>query len=271
MKPYKIGLALSGGGVKGVAHIGVLKVLEEHNIFPDCVSGSSAGAMVGALYASGKKADEIFEIFQKASIFSFSNFAFGKPGLIDLERFKSQFETFFEVDSFESLSTKLFINTTDLVKGRTKVFKKGPLVDTILASSAFPLVFSPYNINGTLYVDGGVVNNFPVEPLVAKCDYILGVYVDPLKPIEASKLTNSFKVLDRVYQITTRYTSLQKFDKCNHIILPQKLEHYGTFDMKKAKEIFDLGYEEAQKHIPVILTELENIKSKNLPTEQNSL
>jgi NTE family protein len=195
---YKIGLVLSGGGVKGVAHIGVLKALAEHGIYPDCISGSSAGAMVGALYASGKSPDEIFEIFQKSAIFKFSNFAVGKPGLIDLEKFKPYFSKYFPEDSYEALKYKLFICTTDLIRGRGKIFQKGPLVDTILASSAFPMVFSPYNINGTLYVDGGIVNNFPVEPLLGKCDYILGVFVNPLKKVTTNKVSNSFRVMERV-------------------------------------------------------------------------
>ena len=260
MNPYKFGLVLSGGGVKGVAHIGLLKALEEHDIYPDCISGCSAGAMVGALYAAGKTADEIFAIFQKVSLFSFSNFAFGKPGLIDLARFKTQFQTFFNMDTYESLPITLFINATDLIKGQTRIFSKGPLVDTILASSAFPLVFSPYKINDDLYVDGGVINNFPIEPLLNKCDYILGSYVNPIKDTEAKHITNTFKVMERVYEIATSYTSLQKLNHCNRIILPQELDSYNTFDMKKAALIYQMGYEEAKKSMPLILEELDALR-----------
>lgn len=268
---FKIGLVLSGGGVKGIAHIGALKALGEHDIFPDCVSGSSAGAMVGALYAAGKKPEEIFQIFQESNIFSFSNFAFGKPGIIDLEKFKAQFQKYFPEDSFEALERKLFVSTTDLIRGRTKIFQKGPLVDAILASSAFPMVFSPYKIQDGLYADGGIVNNFPVEPLVGKCDYILGVYVNPLKKTAPEKLTNTLRVMERVYQITTRYSSILKLEDCDRIILPQELEQYSTFDMKKAPTIFEMGYEVTKKNIPTILEDLEKIKSMGLPNEQSSL
>jgi NTE family protein len=250
----KMGLVLSGGGVKGVAHIGVLKALAEHGIYPDIVSGSSAGAVVGALYASGRTADEIFSIFKESSIFSFSNFAFGKPGIIDLLKFKRQFQRYFDHDFFEELQRPLFVAATDLVRGRNKIFQSGPLVDTILASSAFPLVFSPYEIKGTLYADGGIVNNFPVEPLLKRCDYILGVYVNPLKKIEPTKLSNSFRVSERVYQIATRYSSLLKLEHCNFVILPQQLEQFGTFDMKRADAIFDIGYREALEAMPEIIS-----------------
>ena len=83
---HKLGLVLSGGGVKGVAHIGALRALAENNIQPTCISGTSAGAIIGALYAYGKSADEIFEIFENSHLFSLSRFAFGKPGFIDIEK-----------------------------------------------------------------------------------------------------------------------------------------------------------------------------------------
>lgn len=257
----KIGLALSGGGVKGVAHIGVLKALEEAQIFPDSISGTSAGALVGALYASGKSPDDIFEIFDKSVIFSFSNMALGKPGFIDLLKFKPYFQQYFPEKTFASLERPLFVAATDLVQGKTKIFKSGDVVDAVLASSAFPLVFSPYTINGKLYADGGIVNNFPIEPLLKDCDYIIGVYANPLKHIESNQLKNTLHIMDRVYQIATRYASLQKIEECHHILLPQQLEQYGTFEMKKAKEIYELGYAETKKHINTIVSEIEELKS----------
>ncbi|MAN59682.1 MAG: patatin [Flavobacteriaceae bacterium] len=253
----KIGLVLSGGGVKGVAHIGVLKALAEANIHPQLLSGSSAGALVGALYASGRTPDEILAIFKESSIFTLSNFAFGKPGIIDLSKFKKQFQRYFDTDSFESLQKTLFVAATDLVRGRNKIFQSGPVVDAILASSAFPLMFSPYDIKGTLYADGGIVNNFPVEPLLDKCDFIIGVYVNPLQKIEPSKLTNTYRVSERVYQIATRYSSLLKLERCHYVLMPQVLEQYGTFDMKKANTIYNIGYEEALKAMPEITSALE--------------
>lgn len=257
----KIGLALSGGGVKGVAHIGVLKALEEAAIFPDCISGTSAGALVGALYASGKSPDNIFKIFDESVIFSFSNMALGKPGFIDLLKFKPYFQEFFPEKTFASLQRELFVATTDLVHGETKIFKSGDLVDAVLASSAFPMVFSPYKIDGKLYADGGIVNNFPIEPLLKDCDYIIGVYANPLKNIDNNHLTSTLRILERVYQIATRYASLQKIEECHHILLPQQLEQYGTFEMKKAKEIYELGYTETKKHINTIVSEIEELKS----------
>ena len=141
------------------------------------------------------------------------------------------------------------------------MFQSGNVVDAVLASSAFPLVFSPYKIDGKPYVDGGVVNNFPIEPLLEDCDYILGVFANPLKKVEPNHLSNSLRIMDRVYQIATRYASLQKLERCNHILLPQELEHYGTFEMKKAKEIYNLGYTETLKHIATISNEIEALKS----------
>lgn len=255
---HKLGLVLSGGGVKGAAHIGALKALAEHGVDATCISGTSAGAIIGALYAAEKSADEIFDIFQNSHLFSLSRFAFGKPGFIDIEKFVPYFQDHLSKDDFKFLSKEVFITATDLVKATAKIFDSGSLITAMLASSAFPLVFSPLRVKDALYADGGIINNFPVEPLIGKCESILGVYVSPIKKIGLSKLTSSWSVMERAYQISNRYASLQKMAQCDWVIHPQELERFGTFDMNKAGQIFEIGYESTLEMMDVIL---EGIKS----------
>lgn len=245
MTNIKYGLVLSGGGIRGVAHVGALKALEEFGIEPMVVSGSSAGALVGAFYSAGYHWEQIRDFFMDTSLFKIRNYAFRKPGLIDTDKFYDTLFKFFPEDSFESLEKKLFISTTDLIKGKTKYFHEGPLIRPVLASAAFPLVFSPVKMEGSLFGDGGISNNFPVEPIVAECDQIIGINVHPLKEIEPKDLKSSFSVIERVFSIGRMNSSIEKFNDCDILINPQELSNYGNFSMSSKKAIFDIGYQEA--------------------------
>ncbi|HDO26739.1 MAG TPA: phospholipase, partial [Bacteroidetes bacterium] len=173
----KIGLVLSGGGIRGIAHIGLIKVLEDHNIKPDIVSGASAGALVGALYAKGYSTETIIDFFHNTPLFRISFFAKNKPGLLDMEKYQTYFKEYFPEDSFESLEKQLYITATNLEDGRLDFFSSGELINPLLASAALPPVFAPVLINDKLYVDGGIMNNFPVEPLENNCDFIISSFV----------------------------------------------------------------------------------------------
>ncbi|NND08484.1 MAG: patatin-like phospholipase family protein [Saprospiraceae bacterium] len=248
-----IGLVLSGGGIRGVAHIGVIRALEEAGIFPDMIAGTSAGALVGALYAAGKSWQEMLTFFKEASIFRISNFAHGKPGLINSDKFYELYRSQFMEDSFEHLKKPLFIATCDLMKGREKLFSKGPLIKALLASAALPGVFSPIEINGALYADGGILNNFPVEPLLPLCSTIWGVYVNPIEELIPEDLDSTRQVVERAFHLTTRYPSLRKLKSCTHIICPAGLSAYATFSINAEQEIFELGYREAIKSLAISL------------------
>lgn len=239
------GLVLSGGGIRGVAHIGVIKALEEHGIYPTHISGTSAGAIVGALYAGGINWADILEFFKVIPIFHANRFALKKPGFLDTEKFYDEFKKFFPDDTFESLPKALFITATDIIKGELKIFDKGELIKPILASATFPGVFSPINIDGSFYVDGGVLNNFPIEPLKPSCDKIIGSYVNALKAIKIKDLKHSYNVLDRAYKIKSASESIAKFSECELVISPEELCDYGTFDMRSIDAIFEIGYNSA--------------------------
>ncbi|MFT5861682.1 MAG: NTE family protein [Flavobacteriales bacterium] len=244
-----IGLALSGGGIKGVAHIGTLKAITEQGIHIDRITGTSAGAIVGALYAGGYAWEVILEFFTKTSIFNLSRFALNKPGFIDTIKFQNDLELYFPEDSFEKLNIPLTITATEIESGNSKAFDSGKLVCPILASSAFPGVFTPIEIEGIYYFDGGVIDDFPVEYLVDICDYIIGSYANPLSEMTVDSLKYSYQVLNRAYEINLHHHVHNKFNNCDVFISPQELSQFGTFSMRNAKKIFEIGYEEAKKQL----------------------
>ena len=192
----KIGLALSGGGSRGVAHIGAIKALEEYGIFPTHIAGASAGAIVGALYAYGYNWEDILKFFKSIQILDFKKYALGKPGLIDTEKFYAQFNTYIKVDDFDVLKKSLTITATDILNGKLKTFNKGELIKPILASAAFPGVFAPVKIKDSYYVDGGALNNFPVESLIVDNDIIIGCYVNGYNTISINDLKYSYNVVE---------------------------------------------------------------------------
>ena len=117
-----IGLVLSGGGMRGAAHIGVIKALEEAEIFPTHISGTSAGAIVGALYAYGYNWKEILKFYESIQLLDITKYALGKPGFIDAEKFYSEFSTYLKDDNFDALKKVLTITATDVLKGKLKLF-----------------------------------------------------------------------------------------------------------------------------------------------------
>ena len=242
-----IGLVLSGGGVRGVAHIGVLKALEEKGISITHIAGTSAGAIVGALYAGGNSWEDILQFFKKTPIFHYKRYAKNKPGFIDTSKFYKDFSPFFKEDNFNILNKKLSITATNLITGKVTVFNEGELIKPVLASAAFPGLFTPVSLNGSLYVDGGVLNNFPVELINTVCDQTIGVYVNPLEEVTPQDLSHSYQVANRAYQISLGNKCVLKLKKCDVGIAPKQLTRYGMFNLKAIDTIFDIGYTEACK------------------------
>ncbi|AXP82242.1 NTE family protein RssA [Mariniflexile rhizosphaerae] len=245
----KIGLVLSGGGMRGMAHIGAIHALEEHGIIPTHIAGSSVGAVVGALYAYGYDWKEMLSFFRTIQIFELKRYAVNKPGIMDAEKFYSVFKLYLKEDNFSVLKKQLFVTATNVLNGKLAIFNTGELIKPILASAAFPGIFAPVNINGSYYVDGGVLNNFPVDLLKNTCDVIIGVYVNGFDTVVISDLKHSHNVVERVFKLKTVREDIKKFKKCDLIIYPKQLSKYGTFDKKYLDAIYKIGYDAANKEL----------------------
>lgn len=251
MENNNIGLVLSGGGVKAIAHVGLIEVLLENNIVPNIISGTSAGAMIGALYASGKSPKEMMTFFEKTRLFKMSLFARKKPGFLDSEKYVEHFKEYFP-NSFEDLKYPLTIAATNILKAETTYFKSGEIVKPIIASAALPPLFSPIDIEGELYSDGGILDNFPLDSIKNKCNKIIGSFVNPVSEIERSEIISSTDLIYRIYHIGMDAADIKKFDDCDYVFLPPKLNTIGIIDTKSIHKAYKIGYDFAQKEIETI-------------------
>lgn len=264
-----LGIVLSGGGVRGVAHIGLLQALSENNIHPQVISGTSAGALVGALYAAGYEAKDMLTFFKTTPLFGFSFYATTKPGLLDSEKYRQFFEQYFPEDNFSALYKRLFIGATDIAHARGVLFEKDELIRPLLASAALPPLFTPVEINNTLYVDGGIMDNFPVEPLTYECNRIIGSYVNPVSKLSKKYFTNSAKVFRRAADLRLYADSQFKFSQCEYVFEPQELSKFGLLDTKQIDAIFNIGYETACRDMESILKAIQQPTESFKPFEPN--
>lgn len=250
-----IGLVLSGGGVRGMAHIGLIKAMREHGIEAKMVAGTSIGALVGALYADDRSAEDMLNFFRETPLFQYSFFAINKPGFIDTERYISIFKKFFPDNSFESLKKPLSVVATNLLSGDVRIFEKGELIKPLLASAALPPVFSPVDIDGVLYADGGIMNNFPKECVENRTEFIIGSNVSITVPVEKKDLRNSLQLAGRVTSLMIHASNKEKLLECDLPIEPQGLDKIGVLDKKGIENAYRVGYEHGSRAIEKLLSE----------------
>jgi NTE family protein len=164
-QPPVIGLALGGGFARGLAHIGVLKVLEEENIPIQFVAGTSVGAIIGAAYCSGISPTEMEEIASLVRFKDFARWTLSRLGFASNDRMRTFLEHTLRLSTFEALKIPLAVTATDFVSGDAVVFRSGPLVDAVRASCAYPGIFLPVEIDGKLLVDGMLAHGVPTIPV----------------------------------------------------------------------------------------------------------
>ncbi|MBP1676881.1 MAG: Patatin [Bacteroidetes bacterium] len=244
-RQYKIGIALSGGGIKGLCHAGVLKALEEQGIKPDIISGVSAGAVVGALYADGYSPDEIATLFEDISFRKMTKLRIPEGGLFRIDAFEDFLFRTLRAKSFEELKIPLRVVATNLDKGQSVVFSQGHLIDPVVASCSVPVLFAPKKINGTHYVDGGVLKNFPVSTISTVCDKVIGINASPMVADEYK--LSLMNVASRTYHFMFKANILHDKELCNLLIEPVDMGNYDTFDVDKGREIFELGYQSTRQ------------------------
>ncbi len=237
----KIGLALSGGGARGVAHIGVLKALEEIGVKVSCLSGTSAGSIVGALYAYGMSPDHIFEIVKNVTVFRSVRPAWAWTGLLTMDGLKELLYGAMPENNFESLKLPLHIAATDIRKGEAHYFNKGELIPALVSSCSVPAVFNPVSYNGGLYVDGGLCDNLPSKIIREDCDFLIGSHCNPISNSFDPK--NLKVVVERSLLMAINGNIKESKLLCDLVIEPTKLDKFSSFEIARAKEIFDIGYE----------------------------
>lgn len=252
----EVGIVLSGGGARGIGHLGVLKVLEECGIKPAVISGTSAGAIVGAFYSAGYSTDETIDIIEHHRFFNIAHMLFRKQGVFAMNAFETLFHKYFPKNTFEDLDIPLYAAATDILKGETVYFSSGNLTQAIMASSCIPIVFQPLSFEGRLYVDGGVLNNFPVEPLIEKCNIIIGSHVNSIK--KESETVHMRDILDRSFHLAMSNAVRHKGHICDVFIEPPNMSQFSIFDTKRARQIYEYSY----RHALTFKEELMELKAK---------
>jgi NTE family protein len=304
-KRPKIGLVLSGGGAKGFAHIGVLKVIEEAGIKIDYIGGTSMGAVIGGLYASGYNATQIDSIFHKVNFdellndyiprsaksfyekrndesyalsLPFSNFKVGIPqalskGLYNFNLLSRLTRHVRQVNDFNQLPTPFLCIGTNIETGQQVVLNKGNLAQAMLASAAFPTLFTPIEIDGQLLIDGGVANNFPVDEVKnLGADLIIGVDVqDGLW--DKNQLKNATKIL---VQITNLHSIEQMKNKIKgtDIYITPDIKNFGVLSFDRGREIIQRGEEAAfavYEKIKTLSTDQNYFKKPRLSVYKDSV
>jgi NTE family protein len=236
----KIGIALSGGGVKGFAHLGVLKALEEKGIEADVLAGVSAGAIVGSFIAAGKKPSEVMELINESDFFDFAKLSLPNRGIFTLDNMTENLKKSLGIKSFEELKIPFYVGAANIERARMEYFDKGDLIKIIQASASIPVLFSPVEINGELYVDGGLFENLPVNPLLDKCDILIAVNVMPVNL--NGKLDSITDIAVRTFQLKTIVNAEELKAKADIFIEPTGIEKYNILNTKYSQELYDLGY-----------------------------
>lgn len=254
----KVGIALGGGGVRGLAHVPILQVLDDLQMRPAVISGSSIGAIVGALYASGMSAREIRDIIERRLILKNDTWRdvlekredllkwvyafkpdFSGSGLINAQGILNSLLTEIRVNSFEDLEIPLLVVAADYWSSEEVVFEKGDLFPAIQASMAVPGVFAPVSVENRILVDGGVVNLVPYDLLASRADFIIAVNVSRVRFASGLEVPNALESVLGTFDImqTTMLTEKLKRLKPDIYVWPQ-IRDVRMLDFGKVEEVF---------------------------------
>lgn len=239
-----LGYALSGGGAKGFAHLGSLKVLEKCGLKPDIIAGTSAGSLVGVFYADGYHPDEIGELFKKKEFREFVELSIPRAGLLKSAGLHSFLKKNLRAKRFEELKMPFYAVATDWNRACSVAFSNGDnLVDSVVASCSVPVVFNPQYINGKPYVDGGLLKNFPVSVIRKKCKFVVGLNVSLMIP--PAEKNNIRTMTERTFNLMSNSNTILDKTYCDILIEVKGIEKYHMFDLNNMDTITEIGFHHA--------------------------
>lgn len=252
-KQYDVAFVLGGGGVKGIAHLGVLQELELAGIHPDLIVGCSAGAIVGALYAqypSVKNLERILldttsDDFMEDNYWPHSRFA-----VKDGERFKSYLQRHFKGATFADLVIPLVVVATDLGDGKLMELHEGDLASAVQASGSVPGIFEPVQIFGKYFVDGGAIDNVPVQT-AKKFNPKIIIAIDVSEGLSKEGPTNLLGILKRAIEISYRHQVNGSVTQAD-IVIAMNFQDIGLFEGSQKQELYETGRQKARDALPKI-------------------
>lgn len=245
----RVGLALAGGFARGIAHIGVLRVLREAGIPIDCVAGTSVGALIGTAYCAGTSLEDMEAIGRTTSFADFGRWTPSWLGLATNQRMEKYLERLTGAKTFEELKTPLAISTSDINEGLTVYYTRGSLVQPLRASCAYPALFVPIQYDGRTLVDGFLTAPVPVEgTLLLGADVVIAVYLD-----SGSDTTprTAAEVISRSFNIIQRHAEVAWRQQADLIIEPDVRE-FAWDDFSKTPELVNAGEVATMKLLPEI-------------------
>lgn len=250
---FNLGIALSGGGARGFAHLGVLKAMEELNLKPDVISGVSAGSIIGVLYAAGYSPADILKLFKGLKFSDLTELSVPKDGFFKLDPFKRFLKKVLPFDSFDGLSIPTYVCATDMDNCKAVAFHSGTIIDKVAASCCIPIIFKPIKISGINYVDGGVLRNLPAWAIRNKCTSLFGVNVSPL--VKRSYKPTIIDIAQRSYELMSKNNAINDMKICDLLIQAKSIATARTFQIRSMADIAQKGYDDAY---PI----LENYKNQ---------
>lgn len=260
-KHPKIGIALGSGGARGMAHIGVLKALEKHNITVDYMAGSSIGSLVAGLYAVGLSPDNIQKCMSIFAHKMWRDYTVPKMGFVSGEKLKELIRLFTKNKNIEQANIPLSIVATNLQKGERKIFTKGSMTDAIRASISIPGILVPEEIDGVLYVDGGVIDRVPIS-VVKEMGADLAIAIDVSYFESTHPITSIFDVITQSIDVMEREILKYRMIHADFLLRPQ-VGHYSTMMFSKMDELIAEGERVTLEMIPEIKEMIKKWEENN--------
>ena len=248
--PQKVGLALSGGSTRGIAHIGALKALVENNIRIDCISGTSAGALVAACFAFGMPVSEMVERTRKLTWRKFSRPAYSKLGLTSSEPMGRLLTDALGDVRIEDAKIPLSIVATNIETHEMVALRSGSLREAVRASTCFPGLFTPVELNGMLLVDGGLTERLPLSTL-KEMGATITIGVNLQTGSVQRRPTNLIEILYASFDIISKPRD-EEFARKADILIEPDMNKFGFFQFTNAEDMINVGYQAAMKEIPAI-------------------
>jgi len=247
----KIGIALGGGFARGIAHIGVLKVLEEAQVPIYCVAGTSVGALIGACYCGGQAARELEAVARKARFRDFARWTLSRYGFASNDRMITFLDTFLKGRRFEELSIPLGVIATDFATGEGVVFRSGAVIDAVRASCAYPGMFLPVNIDGRVLVDGMLSHPVPAIP-AAKMGATHVIAISLKGHWTATDAPRHvFDVIGQCFAIA-QANNAQQWRAASALVVEPDVSGFGYDDFSRTSELLESGEKAALAALPEI-------------------
>ena len=246
-----IGLVLSGGGTRGLAHVGAWKELQRLGFTPAAIAGCSMGAIIGAMIAAGKTPEEMeaFVLEQRAT--KLLQWPITQLGISNLTKMERTLMTFLGVSTFEELTIPLTINATNLTSGTVVVYQTGSLWSAIRASIAVPGIFAPYRKSNQLLVDGGILHEHPFQLLPATINQFLLINCSPMERLVKQKLgvIDLLRASLNIMQNTMLQLRLAERDPNTYYVVEPNVHGRNIFESEKQyRGLMQLGADEIVQH-----------------------